>query len=73
MIPTCSACGGSEFLRGSPFHGQNLICKPCFMVWYEGGTLNGQQIDQTNAKEVGALSLHLKALGRFPWTGEYAQ
>jgi hypothetical protein len=42
------------------------------MVWYEGRTLNGKQIDQTDAAQVGALSLWLKSQGKFPWTGEYA-
>jgi hypothetical protein len=72
MTKTCSACGGTEFLRTSPFHGEHPICKPCFMVWYEGGVLDGRQIDQSKAAQVGALSLHLKSLGKFPWTGEFA-
>jgi hypothetical protein len=65
----CSACGGTEFLRGPGIHGDRPICAPCFMVWYDPD----EEIDSTNPAEVGALSLKLKAAGRFPWTGEYAQ
>jgi hypothetical protein len=63
--PKCTACGGTKFLRGSPWHGEHLICGPCFMVWYDPD----EDIDQTDPKAVGALSLKLKAAGRWPWTG----
>lgn len=66
--PTCSACGGTEHLRGSPWHGSNLICGPCFAVWYDPD----EAIDQTSPAEVGRLSLKLKAAGKPPWTGRYA-
>jgi len=64
----CSACGGTQHLRGSVFHGEHPICRPCFMVWYDPD----ECIDQTDPKAVGALSLKLKAQGKFPWVGEYA-
>lgn len=38
------------------------------MVWYDPDI----NIDVTNPKEVGALSLYNKAIGKFPWTGQYA-
>lgn len=59
----CSACGGSEHLRHSPWHGDEPICKPCFMVWYDLPT----NIDTTSPAAVGAESLRLKALGKWPW------
>lgn len=59
----CSACGGTEHLRPySPWH-RRPICRMCFMVWYDGP----EAIDQTDPKAVGALSLKLKAAGRWPW------
>ena len=61
----CSACGGTEHLRpGSPWHGDKVICNPCFMVWYETGI--------TDAIKLGVESLRLKAVGRFPWNGRFA-
>lgn len=64
----CSACGGDKHLRPySPWHSVP-ICKPCFMVWYDPDEV----IDPTNPKEVGKLSLKLKAAGKFPWVGEFA-
>ncbi len=69
----CSACGGTEHLRpGSPWHGNKTICKPCFMVWYDGPQGVCDDMDATSAASVGAASLKLKALGRFPWNGPYA-
>jgi hypothetical protein len=38
------------------------------MVWYDPD----EPIDVTDPKQVGALSLKLKAAGTFPWTGEFA-
>ena len=64
MTLRCSACEGVEFLRPySPWH-QIPICSPCFMVWYDG-PLNS--MDPTDPKQVGAVSLKLKAEGKFPW------
>lgn len=61
----CSACGGDEFLRPySPWHSVP-ICRPCFIVWYDGVAYE----DQTNPEAIGRESLRLKALGDFPWTG----
>jgi hypothetical protein len=60
---TCSACGGSEQLRHSPWHGKAAICRPCFIVWYDPD----EDIDCTDPAAVGALSLKLKAAGKFPW------
>ena len=68
VTPTCSACGGTEHLRFSQFHGDHQICRPCFMVWYDPD----ENIDNTDPKQVGALSLKLKAAGKFPWSGQYA-
>lgn len=65
---TCSACGGAKHLRGSMWHGPHKICEPCFIVWYDPD----EAIDVTSSAEVGALSLKLKAAGRHPWTGKYA-
>ena len=60
----CSACGGTEHLRPySPWH-RLPICRPCFMVWYDPD----EAIDVTDPKQVGALSLKLKAAGKWPWT-----
>jgi len=60
---TCSACGGSEYLRPySPWH-RIPICRPCFIVWYDPD----ENIDVTDPKEVGRLSLKLKAQGKYPW------
>jgi len=59
----CSACGGSKHLRTSMWHGDQFICKPCFMVWYDPD----RDIDVTDPKAVGKESLRLKALGQFPW------
>lgn len=56
-------------MRGSHWHGENLICRPCFMVWYDPD----EDIDSTDPKAVGRLSLKLKKLGKFPWTGEFAE
>lgn len=62
----CSACGGSEHLRPySPWH-RLPICRPCFMVWYDAL----ESIDVTDPKAVGALSLKLKAAGKWPWNKE---
>lgn len=67
--PNCSACGGSEHMGISFWHGGKLpICGPFFMVWYDPD----EAIDQTDLKAVGALSLKLKAQGKFPWVGEFA-
>jgi hypothetical protein len=67
--PRCSACGGDLFIRYSPFHGKSTlpICDPCFIVWYDAD----EDIDPTDPKQVGALSLKCKRLGKYPWTGEY--
>jgi hypothetical protein len=65
----CSACGGTKHLRESLFHGANLICSPCFMVWYDPDEI----IDQRDPAQVGRLSLKLKAARRFPWNGKYAE
>lgn len=66
--PKCSACGGLKFLRQSLWHGPHYICRPCFFIWYDPP----EAIDQTDAEQVGALSLKLKAAGKYPWTGECA-
>lgn len=60
----CSCCHGTEFLRGSPWHGEHVICSPCLMIWYDEGL--------TNSVEIGKRSLELKAAGQFPWTGRFA-
>lgn len=66
----CSACGGNEHLRRSAYHGEQPICTPCFMVWYDPpGT---EPFDHTDPKQVGALSLEMKAQGKWPWVGAYA-
>lgn len=65
--PKCSACGGTKWLRHSMWHGEHWICRPCFMVWYDPD----EDIDCTDPQQVGALSLKLKAAGKFPWVGEY--
>lgn len=68
--PVCSACGGEKFLRpSSPWHAPHLICKPCFMVWYDPPGVD--PIDVTKPDEVGRLSLEMKAKGEWPWVGEY--
>lgn len=62
LAPVCSACGGSEFLRkGSHWH-PAPICKPCFLVWYDG-TVE----DRTDPASVGKASLAAKAEGKWPW------
>ena len=62
----CSACGGTDFLRpGSMWTGKHIICSPCFMVFYDSG--------ETNPVKVGIESMELKAAGKFPWVGKYAQ
>lgn len=66
----CSACGGAKHLRFSPFHGERPICRPCFMIWYDGMP---NENDACDPKKVGAESLRLKALGEWPWTGQYAE
>ncbi len=58
--PVCSACGGIEYVRGSPYH-SHPICSPCFIVWYD---YCDNPKDPAN---VGAASMRLKALGKFPW------
>lgn len=64
----CSACGGDKHLRhGSPWHSAP-ICNPCFKVWYDPD----ENIDMTDPAQVGALSLKLKAAGKYPWTGRFA-
>lgn len=64
----CSACGGTEHLRRSSFHGAQPICTPCFIVWYDPP----RSIDLTDPTQVGAVSMELKRQGKFPWTGVYA-
>lgn len=60
----CSACGGTEQLRnGSHWHG-TPICTPCFIVWYD---YMPSADDATDPVKVGAVSLKLKAEGKFPW------
>lgn len=71
----CECCRGSEHLGAVPpiMGGDRLgttptrraICSPCFSVWYDSGI--------TDSEELGKESLRLKALGKFPWTGPYAQ
>jgi hypothetical protein len=53
-------------LRKSHWHG-TPICSPCFIVWYDPD----EDIDNTDPAQVGALSLKLKAQGKFPWDGTY--
>jgi hypothetical protein len=60
---TCSACGGTQWLRHSPWHNAHWICSPCFVVWYDPD----EDIDTTDPSEVGKLSLKLKKAGKFPW------
>lgn len=50
------------------WHEPHLICKPCFTIWYDPPF----EIDVTSPEAVGALSLKLKAEGKYPWVGEYA-
>ena len=64
----CSACGGTRWLRKSMWH-DTPICEPCFMVWYDPD----KSIDQTDPQAVGALSMELKAAGKAPWVGKYAE
>ena len=34
--PSCDCCGvPSSYRRGSIWHGQHLICKACFYIWYD--------------------------------------
>lgn len=66
----CSACGGTEHLRGSMWHGDQPICRPCFMVWYDPPGKG--PFDHTDPAAVGALSLEMKAQGKWPWVGKYA-
>lgn len=61
--PQCSACGGFEHLCCSVWHGPHYICAPCFMIWYDPP----EDVDQTNPAQIGALSLKLKAAGKYPW------
>ncbi len=42
------------------------------MGWYDGPQGICDDMDATNAASVGAASLKLKNLGRFPWNGRYA-
>jgi hypothetical protein len=65
---TCSACGGTDHLRTSFWHEPQMICLPCFLVWYDPN----KDIDTSDPKAVGRESLRLKALGEYPWTGKYA-
>jgi hypothetical protein len=70
VLMTCSACGGTEFLRPySPWHSVP-ICNPCFMVWYDAP--GPDRFDATDPKAVGEVSLRLRAAGKWPWTGKYA-
>ena len=55
----CSACGRTEDLRHSPFHGEHIICRPCFMIWYDYGV--------TDPNELGKLSHKLEREGKFPF------
>jgi len=64
----CSACGETRWLRKSMWH-DTPICEPCFMVWYDPD----KSIDQTDPQAVGALSMELKAAGKAPWVGKYAE
>ena len=64
----CASCGGTKWLRTSMWHEPSLICRPCFMVWYDPD----EAIDCADPAVVGALSLKLKAAGKYPWVGEYA-
>jgi hypothetical protein len=64
----CSACGETRWLRKSMWH-DTPICEPCFMVWYDPD----ESIDQTDPKAVGRLSMKLKAAGKAPWVGKYAE
>jgi hypothetical protein len=62
----CSACGasGDEVrLRSSMWHEPNLICIPCFHVWYDPD----EPIDCSDPEQVGALSNKLRAQGKYPW------
>ncbi len=67
----CDACGGTEHVRQSYWHGEQYICVPCFLVWYDPPGPAFHIIDQTDPKAIGVLSNKLKAAGRWPWTGRY--
>jgi hypothetical protein len=65
----CSACGGTKYLRPySPFH--NIpICRPCFVVWYDGPST----VVSTDPLSVGMASLKLKAACKWPWDDKTLQ
>lgn len=67
--PRCSACGGTRFLRHSPWHGDQPICSPCMIIWYDPP----MELDRTDPEAIGELSRRLKAAKKWPWTGEYAE
>jgi len=59
----CACCGGAEAIRPhSMWHGQDIICRPCFIVWYDSG--------KTDPAQIGEESLRLKAEGKFPWAAK---
>jgi hypothetical protein len=45
------------------WHEPNLICIPCFHVWYDPD----EPIDGSDPQQVGALSNKLRAQGKYPW------
>lgn len=51
-MDVCSACGATENLRSSLWHTPLMICRPCFLVWYDPPVA----IDRTSPDEVGKLS-----------------
>ena len=44
-LERCDCCRVEvSYRRGSIWHGQARICRPCFYIWYDGGVVTPAEI-----------------------------
>lgn len=56
--PKCDCCGvPSTYRRGSIWHDQDRICKPCFWIWYDYGFVHKVEIKAKRLEQYGTQDI----------------
>jgi hypothetical protein len=53
-LKMCDYCGCEvSYVRGSLWHGEDQICRPCFFTWYDEGLTDKEAIKAHRLKVYG--------------------
>lgn len=57
-LKKCDCCGCMvSYVRGSMWHGESRICRPCFYIWYDVGLTNPEAIKKLRLKRYGTADI----------------